>query len=905
LVDIFKTVNYSFTLAHYHRLAWRLSLKKSVIMALVAFVCLSQTVFADLTDYIVVVKPIFHKTTQATFLKLAQRFEKDGHSDLASYFSNLAGEHGHGTGWIYVDHDGENYIITNRHVVSQAEKVNVYFMNPDGSQVSYNDCPILYVDDQFDLAICQFPKKSRKYPKALEANTAVQKDLADVVAAGYPGFGKEPVWQIAKGNVSNSQARWNKNYDYLIQHTAPIDPGNSGGPLLMPDAKASLGYKVIGVNTWKAAGREATNFAIPVKDVLATLERAKDSQKLVLNMDEKRARLLRECKILASEASSHFPDYTRVYRFISYAMVGENGFDALSTVIDNVDNKKEWTAMFLDDPVEAMRMALFYLIWFDLKDKLKDDITLEFKEINFADSEDLAAKNEIRTKFTIKDKAKEIVWVVEQGHWRVKSFVLPDIVPNTSTAADTGKTQVVKANEPLEKGEFRDDFNSGKLSAGWQSLREDPARWSLQGKMGALGITLQKGDLYKTTNDAKNILLRQAEVKDYTVHTKLEFGSNFNFHQAGLIVYADDDNYLVVYYGSHPEDGGHTAGNAAVILRFGIISESDGEVKRSTLSFFSSPMDLWIVKKGEKYAGYVGNEKKGFQKIGEFTNSLGGSPKVGLFAYCGIDPNSKTYPRTLAQFDEFSITLKEPKGIIALEEDLIAAEKGIPVIAKEREKTIGEQQLPAPRQGEYRDLFSNGTLDSGWKWLNENKTKWSLQERPGLLRIDNESGDLYKTTNNARNILLRDPALKDFTVEVKLEYTPTSNFQQAGILVYLDNDNYVMVYYGSHPVDGSGRTSYPTIKSGIVSESNGSVKVTAIAIFQKDIYLRIVKKGDKYTGLVGSEATGYQQIGEFSNKMGSSPRVGVFAYCGSDDSLTLAPRAPAYFDYFRIIPAEE
>ncbi len=424
----------------------------SIFFMIVAF---SQFAFADLSDYIVVVKPVYHKTTQETFKNLSQRFEKDGHKELADYFSKLAEEHGHGTGWIYVDKDGENYIITNRHVVNQAEKVNIYFYTADGAQISYIDCPIMYVDDQLDLAVCQFPKKAKKFPKGLELNTAVQKDLVEVVSAGYPGFGQEPVWQIAKGNISNGQVKLDKNYDYLIQHTAPIDPGNSGGPLLIADATAKIGYKLIGVNSWKASGREATNFAIPAKDVLTVIDRAKDSQKLINDVAEKRTRLLRECKIIASEVSSQFPDYTRVYRFISYAMVGEHGFDAFGTVLDNTDDKKEWTARFLDDPVETMRMSLFFLFWYDVKDNLRDNQVLEFKELNFVDSEELASKSEIRAQFAVKDKMKEIVWTLEQGHWRVKSFEMPKIATRKTTPDVTGDIQPAAAADLLEKGESK------------------------------------------------------------------------------------------------------------------------------------------------------------------------------------------------------------------------------------------------------------------------------------------------------------------------------------------------------------------------------------------------------------------------------------------------------------------
>ena len=78
---------------------------------------------ADLKDYVLLIKPIYHQKTRALFLELAKSFGDKGSTEGQRYFTGLAGEHAFGSGWVVVDPDGQNYIITNRHVVIGAEKV--------------------------------------------------------------------------------------------------------------------------------------------------------------------------------------------------------------------------------------------------------------------------------------------------------------------------------------------------------------------------------------------------------------------------------------------------------------------------------------------------------------------------------------------------------------------------------------------------------------------------------------------------------------------------------------------------------------------------------------------------------------------------------------------------------------
>jgi hypothetical protein len=65
---------------------------------------------------------------------------------------------------------------------------------------------------------------------------------------------------------------------------------------------------------------------------------------------------------------------------------------------------------------------------------------------------------------------------------------------------------------------------------------------------------------------------------------------------------------------------------------------------------------------------------------------------------------------------------------------------------------------------------------------------------PGVLRIPCDVGDLWGNTNNSRNSIFRDLPLGWTSIRLKLAaFAPTQMWQQAGLLAYQDDDNYVQV----------------------------------------------------------------------------------------------------------------
>ena len=105
----------------------------------------------------------------------------------------------------------------------------------------------------------------------------------------------------------------------------------------------------------------------------------------------------------------------------------------------------------------------------------------------------------------------------------------------------TVKTFAIRVTAPAGCGtSYRDDFDGTDLGAGWESCGATRA-WSCAD--GTLKIPTAQGDVYGGDNNAKNIVLRAAPSGPWTITTKVKHAGNRQYHQAGLIVYGDDDNY--------------------------------------------------------------------------------------------------------------------------------------------------------------------------------------------------------------------------------------------------------------------------------------------------------------------------------------------------------------------------
>ena len=183
-----------------------------------------------------------------------------------------------GTGFVYKTDDKYGYLITNNHVVSDADKITLIMSNDEEV-----DATILGGDDYLDLAVLRMDKS--KVSLIANIGSSEKMKLGDTVfAVGSPmGYdyrgsvtsgilsGKDRMVSVSVSNSNSSD--WVMR---VLQLDASINPGNSGGPLL------NVNGEVIGVCSMKLVDDEieGMGFAIPIEYAMSHVESLEAGKKI-------------------------------------------------------------------------------------------------------------------------------------------------------------------------------------------------------------------------------------------------------------------------------------------------------------------------------------------------------------------------------------------------------------------------------------------------------------------------------------------------------------------------------------------------------------------------------------------------------------------------------------------------
>jgi len=145
---------------------------------------------------------------------------------------------GFGTG-VLISETG--IVLTNYHVIHRAEVIRVWFYDPTDSNYSF--AKVIGIDPVADLALLQLELDPDTPPPVyLEIEPETPLISSPVVAIGHP-MGLQ--WSVTTGTI-NHQERPGKITPYVnvVQHSAEINKGNSGGPLINENGD------IVGINTY-------------------------------------------------------------------------------------------------------------------------------------------------------------------------------------------------------------------------------------------------------------------------------------------------------------------------------------------------------------------------------------------------------------------------------------------------------------------------------------------------------------------------------------------------------------------------------------------------------------------------------------------------------------------------------
>ena len=182
--------------------------------------------------------------------------------------------------------DTQGFILTNEHVVADADKISVTLS--DGRELTGE---VKGKDPRSDLAVVKIDAKG--LPAATLGDSGSVRTGQWAVALGNPfglmgsgpsvrAMGSEPTLTVGVVSALNRQlprtSRDDRDYSGLIQTDAAINPGNSGGPLL------NLQGEVVGINVailTSSRGYEGIGFAIPINKAKSILDSLIQGRKVI------------------------------------------------------------------------------------------------------------------------------------------------------------------------------------------------------------------------------------------------------------------------------------------------------------------------------------------------------------------------------------------------------------------------------------------------------------------------------------------------------------------------------------------------------------------------------------------------------------------------------------------------
>jgi len=196
----------------------------------------------------------------------------------------------------------------------------------------------------------------------------------------------------------------------------------------------------------------------------------------------------------------------------------------------------------------------------------------------------------------------------------------------------------------------------------------------------------------------------------------------------------------------------------------------------------------------------------------------------------------------------------------------------------------------------------DGTLGSGWRWINEDPDHWTLTEGSSTLRIVPKRASVLAADGlqGANNVLVHDAPAGYFDIVTRVRFEPRFSFQEAGVVIELDKGSAVFLSRGYCEEEDSPSC----VGSGVYFDARGvGCGRSGIQTSSETVNLMLRRAGSSYVGYyslgenVEPEAE-WIEVGRCYQPRLSPTRVGLAVAGGPETQVS---EVAADFDFFTII----
>ncbi|MCJ7631994.1 DUF1349 domain-containing protein [Candidatus Bathyarchaeota archaeon] len=183
----------------------------------------------------------------------------------------------------------------------------------------------------------------------------------------------------------------------------------------------------------------------------------------------------------------------------------------------------------------------------------------------------------------------------------------------------------------------------------------------------------------------------------------------------------------------------------------------------------------------------------------------------------------------------------------------------------------------------FSDEFSSTSVNERWAWTHQPQS-WFTSS--GSLLISPTLGTNLWSGDDSGQFMYQWMS-GNFMVETKVSATLTTNYQQAGLMIRQDADNWAKINFEYS--DGV------TVKTGINRNGVASPEqITSVPTSTSTVWLRVVRNGDSYTAYSSFDGLTWTQHYSWSQPLQGTLMVGL---CVTDANCMVAFQPS--FDYFR------